>query len=966
MVNTRKKNKNKVSKNKVSKHKIKSNKKNKTHIKRKTNLINTKKNKLSFCGGDGEKKYKSITGEVMRLVYMEKPNFIFRDLKNFFKTRSPNYFIKHYPDKWEMIQKLWFFNKNKSLIKDGLDSLEKGVYYLNYVYHYQAKVRGILYDLKNLIEKRIKLIFNTIVTEDELLFEKANQKKSQTYENSVSSKLKGGNPVELNPYNIILHYGTSQGISGPSNADLEDLKDEEDSLGLFEKLAETFKKFSKKLFYSFNPKNAFKGGILRYETDKLYFKIVHKYKLLKHTLKHLASSQQKLYIYYLNSIYFNDVIIKYIKISDSDIKELESLNEKKANKYKQIIKLKPVFNSINEYTNNFKHDYKEIVNMYEKSINGFWIQDENGRIIFNFYKTKDEVNTEKKIKQIMKDIKIDNYLDQITSNIMGQIYLNISKKNLEFVNKTQPQQTFLEVRTIAQERFCYSRIMVQYFIWNMLLKSQGFDINIGEMIKDPTNPNAITINQDVFNQNKAEYNTSLIAKMLLADDNLEDKNNRIEWKDDLEGLKSYIAFATIFGYYDNDLINMGIPKHFVLQQIDKAKDKLNSSLIPDILKMMPKKIRGGGIEEDKQNIIIELQRLEYQLKSMKIKNLLYKSDRTYLLTYTRYKELKAIADRMKIRIPGKHNNTYKPLEVMKLSNNPNNKVIPVRQTISITTSELKDGKPVIMEEQMGWFDIWRRNFLQNFRVFCRLIDSYMNYSFNRDAEKIQPDVYFLFYRDEILKQFVRAFTGCGMLDTLYLIFHTHISEKTLYENRGELSNPETSFGNKLGYICMASQISYLYPLLFDSNYDVNLLDEHFQVRLAIANNYIDHIFKNYDEDNQESSDTIMYNYVHYIKNIETHKNSFIQFTTDLPNKSDSKDLLHIFGNIFGTSLNILEKANVLNTAKINLSTFDLSILLKKSNLLSVTPKNKAYNTDNNSGSRSTFSDLNSMNSSLSL
>jgi hypothetical protein len=135
MINTRKKNQ-KVHKNKS---KIKSNKKykqKKTHIRRKTNLINTKKNIFDFQGGEGEKKYKSITGEVMRLVYMEQPSFIFRDLKNFFKTQSPNYFIKHYPAEWEIVKKMWFFNKNKSLIKNGLDSLEKGVYYLNYVYHY--------------------------------------------------------------------------------------------------------------------------------------------------------------------------------------------------------------------------------------------------------------------------------------------------------------------------------------------------------------------------------------------------------------------------------------------------------------------------------------------------------------------------------------------------------------------------------------------------------------------------------------------------------------------------------------------------------------------------------------------------------------------------------------------------------------------------------------------------------------
>jgi hypothetical protein len=978
MINTIKKNKKQGSKNKI-KSKIKNNKKykkqNKTHIKRKSNLINTKKNIFDFQGGDGERKYKSITGEVMKLVYIEKPAFIFRDLKNFFKTQSPNYFIKHYPAEWEIVKKMWFFNKNKSLIKNGLDSLEKGVYYLNYVYHYQAKVRGILYDLKNLIEKRVRLIFDTIVTEDELLFEKSKKTKDEKYKKSVSpsslkstfnselnSELKGGSSFELNPYNVILYYGTSQGISGPSNSDLEGLKDQTDSLGLFEKLVQKFKKFSKKLFYSFNPKNVFKGSILRYETDKLYYKISYKYKLLKQSLKHLASSQHKLYIYYLNSIYFNDVILKYIKISDDDSKELESFDEKKAKKYQQIIKLKPVFNGINKYTNDFKHDYKEIVKMYEQSINGFWIQDDNGRIIFNFYKSNDEITSEKKIKQIMKDIKIDKYLDQIASNIMGQIYIKISKKNLEFANKTQPKQTFLEVRTIAQERFCYSRIMVQYFIWNMLLKSQGFDINISQMLKDPSDPMAITIHKDVHNPLKAEYNTSLITKMLLADSNLKISNsgNRIEWENTLDGLKSYSSFATIFGYYDNNLINMGIPKHLILQEIDKSKDVISSSLIDDIRKMMPKNMRGGDIENDKkllQRYTSELTQLKEQLTKMSTKNPLY------TLTESRYKALEPKVSQLR-RMISRGNNTYKPVQVMKLSNVRNNQVIPDRQTIIINNEELKDGKLVTntMEENMGWFDIWRRNFLQNFRVMCRLIDSYSNYTFDRGNEKIQPDVYYLFYRDEILKQFVRAFTGCGMLDTLYRIFRHHITEKTSFTNKGKLNNPATNFKNKLPYICMSSQISYTYTLLFNADYNVNLLDEYFQVRLAIANDYIDHIFNKYDDLTPDDSyKIILKNYQYYIELIEKHKKSFVHFNANLKDDT-SKDNLHKYGEYFGTSANILYDSFNLET-NIFTDKYNINTIInngKEHLLYNKTPKHNTLDNNNDDNSYSMSSLLSSM------
>lgn len=955
MVNTRKKNQN-VHKNKS---KIKSNKKykqkntHKTHIRRKTNLINTKKNIFNFQGGVGEKTYKSVDGTIMQLVYMDKPIFIFRDLKQFFKTRSPHYFIKHYPSEWEMVKKMWFFNSNKSLIKNGLESLEKGVYYLNYVYHYQAKVRSILYDLRNLIEKRVKLIFNTIVTEDELLSIKDNQKKTS---------LKGGEPIELNPYNIILQYGTSQGIAGPSNSDFERLKEHNDSYGLFDTLSDTFKKFSKKLFYSFNPKNTFKGVILRYETDKLYFEIADKYKSLKKSLTHLASSQQKLYIYYLNSIYFNDVILKYINISDSDVKELESLNEEKKKKYKQIIALKPIFNGINEYTKKFKHDYQEIVKMYEQSINGFWIQDDNGRIIFNFYKTNEEAISEKKIKQIMKEIKIEAYLDQIASNIMGQIYLKISKKDLELVNKTQPRQTFLEVRTIAQERFCYSRIMVQYFIWDMLLKSQGFDINIDEMLKDPSKP-IIKINEKIEQDKEPVYHTSLVAKMLLADQNLEVVNDHIEWNNNnIDGLKSYFAFATIFGYYDNNLINMGIRKHPILQKIDKSKEQVNQSLKDDILKMMPKQMRGGDYNEKK----LAFEKIKQDLIIFREK---HPSD------YTQYREYKnkiALFHQLKKYLDGlkkKNNNlSYKPIEVLKLSGTQNNKVKPERQSISITKTQIINGKQQVTsvnEEQMGWFDIWKRNFLQNFRVFSRLIDSYMNYSFNRDENKIQPDVYFLFYRDKILKQFVSAFTGCGMLDILYRVFHNHISNKTSIEKttRELLNNQYTVFKNKLPYICMASQIAYTYPLLFNSENNVDLLDEHFQVRLGIANTYIDTIFKKYDDITSnditpnDSYEIIQENYAYYIKLIKKHKNSFVNFNIPLNDDVENK-----LGTYFDRSIIILKDASKLETEDYNNSKYNIGTIINKGNINTIMEEGNQTVLDNRDTLRSFNSDDSSLNS----
>jgi hypothetical protein len=72
MINTKKKNQ--ISKSKI-KSKIKNNtpyrKIEKSRVKRKTNLIKTKKNIFDFQGGDSKHTYLSIDGTKMKLVYMD-------------------------------------------------------------------------------------------------------------------------------------------------------------------------------------------------------------------------------------------------------------------------------------------------------------------------------------------------------------------------------------------------------------------------------------------------------------------------------------------------------------------------------------------------------------------------------------------------------------------------------------------------------------------------------------------------------------------------------------------------------------------------------------------------------------------------------------------------------------------------------------------------------------------------------
>jgi hypothetical protein len=859
-------------------------KNNKSYIKKKINKkIATKKHKYYYGGDKTIKKYKSSSNKEMQLIFMDKPFFIKRDLQLFFKTLSPNYFIKNYPTEWEQIENLGLFSKKKSLIKNGLNTLEKGVYYLNYVYHYQKRVRSILYKIEDLIKQRIKLIFNTIVTEEELL----EQNKGIFDDSPIESKpisipQKGGEPP-MNPYHI-LTYGNSQGIVGPSNSDFEE---NDEKMNLFSKiksnLKSLFSKYKKRFFYKFDYKKAFKGVNLRYETDRLYFEIAGLYKKLKNSISHLASSQNKLYIYYLMSVYFNDVILDKLKVSANDARVVESLETNLLKEYKKKQALIPIIKAINEYVTKFKQDYKEIVYMYDQSISGFWIQDEYGRIVVNLYKSQDDdIATSKQLADFIKNFNIKEHLQQIVSNIMGQIYLKISKTDLQFVNKQQPPQTYFEVKMIAQERYCFSRIMVQYFIWDYLLQSQGFKIDIDLMLSDPTNTNIIQI----IPGDPKSQNTSLIDKMISADSNLvytDDKfnkdNNRVEWEASEEGLKSYMSFATIFGFYDDNLKNMGIPKNNVLLNIEKLKTRPESSIKSNILKGMPVKMRFKQKAGTKQQIKYGGNpTLEAQSHIASINKMLSNSS---LNPMVRIELTKAKDELIKQLNPSRASSTSalsttsgtssssstSSSSLFNINRNfvssssiPQDKTYPFKLNIKRQTTIVnilkKDGTSENKQEKMGWFDIWKRHFLENFNVITKLINGYISYDFNKQ-DKIQPDVYFKFYEDQIIKQFVKAYTASGMLDMLYRTFYSYMIQKTNRLNFN--TQKDLLFKDKIQYICLAAQFSYTYLLLVNKSFNINLVDEMFQKRLQISSNYIITIFKKYDISTNDTYDEIKVN-----------------------------------------------------------------------------------------------------------
>ena len=174
---------------------------------------------------------------------------------------------------------------------------------------------------------------------------------------------------------------------------------------------------------------------------------------------------------------------------------------------------------------------------------------------------------------------------------------------------------------------------------------------------------------------------------------------------------------------------------------------------------------------------------------------------------------------------------------LRKNNQSINKIKLIRQFI------ISNGKT----EKKSWTDLWINHFYTNFIVYSKLIDMYMNFdnssSSDNNDNSIQPDAYYRFFQEQIHKQFIKAFTSCGMIDMLYRSFYTHLTIKTntqLMKDDQDINNYK--FLEKLPQICMAAQMIYTYPLLVDRNNTIELNDNFFQIRLETSANYVNDIF----------------------------------------------------------------------------------------------------------------------------
>jgi hypothetical protein len=782
-----------------------------------------KKTLLKSVGGAGEPMiYKSSRGTQMSVIYMDKMTR-FRDFSAPGKfIDSAKYFNANYPNEWQQIQSFGtFINPQRRQWQGYVLVLEKAIYYLNYVYFQQQKARSILFEIEDTIIRRLELIFNSTILKEDLLQE--SQKKNPTPPPSTTTSKPVSSPPVIDPfealasnktqYKQLFKYLITAESAGP-NFEIDKTKNETFFLSLKEKFSDV-----KSFFFGMGGIKADKatsGVYVRKELDKLFFRIEELKKALKEIIIALAFSQNKLYLFYLFAKTINNVILRKLYVLDEDEKRVMSLNKSQIQQFQQKKALRPLLKAYNDCWTKLDKDYQELIYMYETELNGFWIQDEYGRVLTNLYKPRSTDNTEESFAKIMKNIDISNFNEQIFQNMMNQLYIKIANKNITFTKPNQPKQTYAEVKTIASERFCFSRIMVQYFVWDMLMQIQGMNIDIDKMI---ANPKQQTIS---FETKTHQINKSgLLQKMISADSNMEYKSqdNYVGWKNDENGAKGYMAFSSIFGYYDQKLINMGIPIHAFIESINKLKDTIEKSLIK------------GQIKETVPKHLTALQKGGFPQQ--------YSS------------------------------NPYGPLQIESTPTTG----LGASSTIKLVLKRQLERKTET-RTSAGWFDIWKQHFLSNFMVFSILINSYMSYILKQTGT--QPDVYYNYYKSEIHKQFVKAHSSCGLLDMLYRTFYSHMSDKIKLTDNAQIQ--AFSFEQKLNNICILAQNNYLFIMSTNRVHTFNIEDQYFQVRLQIASQYIDNIFKKYNDSKlSDGTDVLGQNFQLLLKYISENQNMFINF-----------------------------------------------------------------------------------------
>ena len=464
-------------------------------------------------------------------------------IKSWFDTWTPDYFIKTNPTEWELIKNMSFFSKKYKYLLNNLKKIGKTIFLCNYVYRKQQIVRVILFKLEKYLTERTNLIFNSNISEDELINESIDL--NNLYDNIYSGGSVGGSGSQSDFTTIEdpSLYAPSALITGPSNYDFDKIKYV--NIGFFKKLKTKITTKIKELFKRKHSK--------REELDILYNKILKYKKKLLGAILPLLKGQRNLYIYYHRTRILNnkDMVNKfkgsfYIGSDEKRIKSLGMNKQKKLDKFKER---ETIYNAIEQYWKNLDDDYGKIVNMYEKNIKGFWLQDKYGRVVSRFY-AKEDYKFGRAFLDLINKINEKVYIDQITYNILGELYKKLSK-TITLEDSSHP--TYFEVRMIAHEKKCYSRILTQTYVWSLLMKSQGFNINIDGILTEP-NKKFIEIK---VGQSPA---TSLIDKMVLSDQLLTyyeyasgDTRNFIGWQNSKEGLHGFMSFFSLLGIYDKDV-----------------------------------------------------------------------------------------------------------------------------------------------------------------------------------------------------------------------------------------------------------------------------------------------------------------------------------------------------------------------------------------------------------------------------
>ena len=770
--------KNIVAKSKI-KNKIKNRFKKENNLNNLNNKKQTKKNKklLSFVGGGPNDKYTNESGDQMKTVktmsFLEKKLLpdSFTDLRTWYSGKTLKFFIKSHPQEWAEIISMNFLSKKRKYFLKNLESMGETIFLINYVFYKQQKVRKIIFKLERYLTERTKIIFNSNVSEDELLEGKGYlaRRKIPQYFGKENTNQKGGVFINKIPDHPAL-YNPAALIVGPTDNDFDKIKYEEKYTWLEALITKKPMNLIAKLYKKFRSKLHTKGKFKRYELDRLYDKIV-KYKkmLFKHILP-LLKGQRKLYISYHKTRQINDEdIFDRFKSSFLEgaekVKRIKSLGIQLQKKLESINKRKKIFDVLKNQWIAIDGDYGRIVKMYDTSIKGFWLQDEYGRVVSRFY-AKQDYKFGRAFIDLIKNIEPSVYIDQIGFNILGELYKTLSK-NIVLRTDDNKKASYLEIRMVAHVKKCYSRILTQAYVWAFLSRTQGFNFMIEGIMNDPTKKYT-----EINFAKEETRDTSLIDKMILTDKLLtyykygqtdNDPRNFVGWKKSPEGLHAFMSFCSLVGIYDNDIEKLGIEPH---QLLTEYKEKIETEFKEKVAKKVkdtsetPKKNQtGGGFNK------------------------------------------------------------------IKLSRN---------------ATLFYDGQSY----RMGWFDVWRRHFEENFYIFTNLVKAQDSKEKSNLTIATTPDVYYNYYRNEIHLIVVEAFSSCGMLDLIFRSFIRYMEFKIDKEKLSDVIKHK--FNNKLNYICDYSQLIYSFLMVFDRNVKESLTDETFKKKIPIMQDIVKFLFSLYD------------------------------------------------------------------------------------------------------------------------